>query len=293
MSPLNLWKPEPKRRSGIVRMPPVVPGVSLSRYTNTELGVRIARRIGQPRQDPGIAWARLMRESNRPKKDAAREAVLDLLSVGQFPNLKILTFPASDWLFEHALFARRGEPTDRGSRTTQVWAMERDVAVFRAACHNIPVGRLGGKRGAVRHLEPPPFASANVQTAKVGCFLCCGFEDFALAGTLGCFNAAWLDFNGQLTQRRLDAIEYFWKRQVRSLLVVTLLELHQSDWMRGRISNHGGTEHLLASRLSGAEIESVSRYSDGAPMVQIVLRRVSGTPETLRVGAAVSSRSSE
>ncbi len=91
---VNLWKPESKRRSGIVRLPPVVPGVPLSRYTNTELGVRIARRAGQARQDPGIAWARLMNSANRPEKDTARDAVLRLCSVERFPRLTMLTFPA-------------------------------------------------------------------------------------------------------------------------------------------------------------------------------------------------------
>ncbi len=276
---LNLWKPEPKRRSGIVgRMPPVVPGVALSKYTNNELGVRIARRSNQPRQEPGIAWARLMREANRPEKDAAREAVLSVMGVDRFPNLKVLTFPASEWRFEHALLAMRGEREDRGPRRTLIHSIERDIAVYRAACHNIPRSRSATRNAEeIRTPECPAFASAHVQTARVGAFYCCEFEDYAAASCQAYFHAAWLDFNGQLTQRRLSAVESFWNRQVYSLLVVTVLELHQSDWMRARINSHGGTEHLLAACLPGALIESVTRYNDSAPMAQIVLRRDSGS----------------
>jgi hypothetical protein len=271
---VNLWKPEPKRRAGIVRMPPVVPGVALSRYTNTELGVRIARRSNQPRQEPGIAWARLMNAANRPEKDVAREAVLRCMSIERFPNLKVLTFPASEWRFEHALLALRGEPEDRGPRRTLIHSMERDIAIYRAACHNIPRSRSATRKfDEVRTPSCPAFASAHVQTARIGEFFCCEFEEFAYAERTAFYHAAWLDFNGQLTQRRLDAIERFWTRQVRSLMVVTLLELHQSDWMRGRIAQAGGTEYLLASRLLGSAIESVTRYGDGAPMVQVTLRR--------------------
>lgn len=282
---LNLWKPEPKRRSGIVRLPPVVPGVPLTKYTNTELGVRIARRSGQPRQEPGIAWARLMNASNRPEKDAARDAVLDMCSVARFPSLKIFTFPASEWRFEYALLSARGERPDRGPRTTTIHAIERDVAVFRAAVHNIPLGGGDPKRGHVRTPEVPSFASAHVQTAKIGSFLCCAFEDYAASAAREVFHAAWLDFNGQLSPSRLDAIERFWADRVRSLLVVTVLKLHMSDWMWGRINAHGGVEHLLAARLAGSEIEAVRHYGDGAPMVQIALRRTSGSPRLLVVPA--------
>lgn len=290
---LNLWKPEPRRRSGFVKLPPVVPGVALSKYTNHELGVRIARRSNAPRQEPAIAWARLMREANRPEKDAARESVLRLLTVERFPNLKILTLPASEWRFERALLSMRGEPDDRGPSRTLIHAIERDIAVYRAACHNIPTASSALRPGhTVRTPECPPFASANVQTAKIGAFYCCRFEDFASDDNErpGCFTAAWLDFNGQLTQARLNAIERFWSRQLRSLLVVTLLELHQSEWMRGRIQSHGGTEGLLAATLVGSEIEAVTRYRDGAPMVQVALRRVGGAPSVLLQPRSSSQR---
>lgn len=307
---LNLWKPE-KRRTGIVRMPPVVPGVALSRYTNTELGVRIARKSGQPRQDPGIAWARLMRESNRPEKDIARDAVLDLCGTDRFPNLSILTFPSSDWRFERALLQRRGEPESSGPHATRILSLERDIAIYRAACHNMPRGKnsLRGKNsqqrrqakrnGEIRQLSAPSFASAATASVKIAAFFCCSFEDYAtkasgeaFAKGMHLFDVAWLDFNGQLTPSRLSAIERYWNRQVRSLLVVTLLNLHLSDWMRGRIAFHGGTEHLLNARLAGSRIESAMPYGDRAPMMQITLRRESGkanplwTPESFGTEAA-------
>lgn len=277
MSPrLNLWKPEPKRRAGIVRLPPVVPGVAIHKYTNRELGVRIARKANVPRQDPGIAWARLMAGANRPEKDAAREAVLSLFGVERFPLLSILTFPASEWRFENALLALRGEREHRGPARTRIVSLERDEAIYRAACHNIPKASdtRNADRVRVSHVRTPPvppFATACVQTAKISNFFRCEFEEYAGCG--GRLDAAWLDFNGQLTPRRLDAIERFWNNGLRTLIVVTLLELHQSDWMRERLKANGGTGGLLAARLPGSAIENVTRYSDGAPMVQIVLRR--------------------
>lgn len=281
MSPrLNLWKPEAKRRAGIVR-PPVVPGVALSRYTNHELGVRIARRSNAPRQEPGIAWSRLMHSANRPEKDAAREAVLDMLTVERFPKLKMLTLPASEWRFERALLARRDEPDDRGPRRTLIHSVERDIAVYRAACHNIPRSRSATcKHDRVRTPHCPPFASAHVQTAQIGAFYCCTFEDFANDddGCAGVFDATWLDFTGKLTPSRLQAITRFWDRQLRSLLVVTLYNGRTCDWITALIRGAGGVEHLLASRLSGSVVEDVLHYGDGAPMVQVALRREHGTP---------------
>lgn len=280
MARVNLWKPEPKRRTGIVRAP-VVPGVSLTKYTNHELGIRIARRSNAPRQEPGIAWARLMRSANRPDKDAARAAVLERMTVEQFPSLKVLTFPASEWRFERALLAQRGEPENRGPSRTQIYAIERDIAVYRAACHNIPIGGGDKRRGAVRTPETPAFASAHVQTAKVNGFFCCTFEDYVGAGTREVYHAAWLDFMGKLTPSRLDAITRFWNRQLGGLLVVTLYNGRTCDWINGLIRGAGNVEALLASRCVGSVVEDVLHYGDGAPMVQVTLRRVSGRPLAL------------
>lgn len=284
MSPrVNLWRPEPKRRAGIVR-PPVVPGLCLSKYSNHELAVRIARRSNAPRQEPGIAWARLMHAANRPEKDVARDTVLARMTLAHFPtHLKVLTFPASEWRFERALLAQRNEPESKGPRATQLIAMERDIAVFRAACHNIPTSRSASrKRNEVRVLSTPAFASARVQTAKVGEFMCCAFEDYANAETLQTFDAAWLDFNGKLSPSRLDAIARFWNRQLRSLLVVTLYNGRTEVRITNLIRDAGGIEHLLASRLPGSVVDDVMHYGDGAPMVQIVLRRDSGEPIAFR-----------
>jgi hypothetical protein len=220
-----------------------------------------------------------MHSANRPEKDAAREAVLRMLTVERFPNLKILTLPASEWRFEHALLAERGEPEDRGPRRTLIHSLERDIAVYRAACHNIPRSRSATRKGEeVRTPACPPFASAHVQTAKVGAFYCCTFEDFANDDDdcAACFDAAWLDFTGKLTPSRLDAIARFWERRLRSLLVVTLYNGRTCDWITGLIRGAGGIEQLLASRLAGSVVENVLHYGDAAPMVQVALRREHG-----------------
>lgn len=275
---LNLWKPE-RKNSGRIALPPVVPGVSLDRYTNRELGVRIARQTNNPRQEPGVAWARLMHSANRPEKDDARAAVLARMGVDRFPRLKVLTFPASEWRFERALLALRGEPDGRGNSRTDIHAIERDIAVYRAACHNIPRSASNARKGEhVRTVHCPRFATANVQTAKITQFYCCEFECYAQNGNLGYFDAAWLDFNGKLTPSRLAAIARFWDRQLRSLLVVTLYNARTDDSITRKIMDAGGIEHLLASRLTGSMIEDVLHYGDGAPMVQVMLRREAGQP---------------
>lgn len=293
--PLNLWKPEPKRRAGIVR-PAVVPGLPLSRYTNTELGVRIARRSNLPQQDPGVAWARLMTSANRPEKDEARDNVLRLFTPERFPRLSILTFPASQWRFETALLAMR-ERGKGAPKRTQIQSLERDIAIFRAACHNIPVGDRG-VRERVQEFNAPSFASSCVRSVKIQRFFCCTFEDYAAkeCGEPGqgirFYEGAWLDFNGQLSPSRLAAIERFWTRQLKSVLVVTLMNGRTNDWITGRVRHHGGLEHLLNATLPGSEIEHVMHYGDGAPMVQVTLRRVEGAPlvETEIAGAAQARR---
>lgn len=278
MARVNLWRPEPKRRAGIVR-PPVVPGLSLSRYSNKELAVRIVRRSNLPKQDPGIAWARLMRESNRPEKDTAREAVLQLFTIEQFPRLSILTFPASAWRFELALLEMREgvDFTRHGPRRTIITAVERDEAIFRAAVHSIPRGRAESRLGRVRVLEAPRYATACVNSAHISRFSRCTFEDYATydggVERERSLDAAWLDFNGHLSPSRLAAIESFWNRRLRSLLVVTLLNARTCDWISARAKYHGGVEHLLAASLPESSVESVMQYGDTSPMIQVVLRR--------------------
>lgn len=287
---LNLWKPQPKRAGIVRRLPPVVPGVPITKYTTHELAVRVARKAGTPKLDPGIAWARLMRLSNRPNKDAARDAVLSLFGTEQFKTLSILTLPASEWRFETALLemregAKRMET--RGPGVTRIQSIERDEAVYRAAVHNIP--RLTGKNSdgrpyRVRVYDAPSYATACVNSAKIERFFRCTFEDYATAPReyhqgSRVFDGAWLDFNGKLSPSRLSAIELFWQRQVRSVAVVTLFNGRMCDWIMGRIKHHGGIEHMLAASLPGSIMESVLHYGDtSAPMVQIVLRRESGVP---------------
>lgn len=274
---LNLWKP-PKRATSNPRRP-VVPGVCLSRYTNHELGVRIARHTGQPRQEPGIAWARLMHGANRPAKDAARDAVLAQLTVALFPTLNVLTFPASEWRFERALLALRREPLDHGPRHTKIVALERDIAIYRAACHNIPRSKSYRRhREEVRTIDCPAYASASVQTSHVMRFNCCTFEDYANDSPRGVFDAAWLDFTGKLTPSRLTALARFWERQVRALLVVTLYNGRTDSNTTARIERAGGVGPLLAAHMPGAALGDVRDYGDGAPMVQMMLHRVSGVP---------------
>lgn len=286
MSRLNLWKPEPKRRAGIVR-PAVVPGLALSRYSCKELGVRIVRRSNLPTQEPGIAWARLMRAANRPAKDDARDAVLRLLTRECFPRLSMFTFPASEWRFERALLAvREGEKEmrRRGPTWTRILSVERDEAIYRAACHNIPRGREGTRSGRVRVFNAPSFATACVNSPHIERFFRCTVEDYAAGERheygqgVRFFDAAWLDFNGHLSPSRLTAIERFWSQRLRSLLVVTLLNARMGDWITARVKHHGSLEQLLSTSLPGSVIESVSCYGDGAPMLQVVLRRTSGEP---------------
>jgi hypothetical protein len=281
---LNLWRPEPKRRAGIVR-PPVVPGVPLSRYSNKELAVRLVRRSNLPKQDPGIAWARAMREANRAEKDAAREAVLRLFTVDEFPQLSILTFPASEWRFESALLAMRESENQlrrAGPQNTRIIGLEREEDVFRAAVANIPRGQ---KKSAsrIRVIPAPPYATGAVQTMHISGMYRASFEDFALcdaATDLGpwWFHAAWLDFNGHIGSRRLEAIERFWRDRVRDVLVITIMNGRTHPDVTSLIEKAGRLETMLESRLPGALCESASYYGDGAPMVQIVLRRISGCP---------------
>lgn len=292
MGRVNLWRPEPKRRAGIVR-PPVVPGVPLANYSNGQLAVRLARRSNLPQQSPGIAWARAMNDANRPEKDAAREAVLRLFTLEEFPHLKILTFPASEWRFERELLRLREHLVrlhKRGPSVTQIVGMEREEDVFRAAVANIPRGeRKGAQR--IRVVSDRAFvgaATAVVQTAHISGFYRIAFEDFALEENphAQCFNGAWLDFNGHIGPRRLQAIERFWHRQMCAdgVLVITIMNGRTHPEVGDLIRRAGKVETMLEARLAGSICEQANYYGDAAPMVQVVLRRVSGDASVL-VGA--------
>lgn len=270
MSRLNLWKPQPKRRAGIVR-PPVVPGLPMARYNHGELAVRLNRRSNAPDVEPGIAWARL---DNRAEKQKAREDVLRLFTKEAFPKLSILTFPGMKWEFERALMTQRERPKQLhsgGLENTTVVGLEREEAVYRAAVANIPRGVEGSRSARIRVFNTPSFATAAIGTRHLHRFFRCAFEDYALkeCGELGqgfrLFNAAWLDFNGHIGPRRLEAMERFWSRQIESVLIVTILQGRTHTDVTAAINAHGSIERLLETRLTGSKCETATYY--GAVML--------------------------
>jgi len=250
----------------------------MARYRHSELAVRLRRRSNLPQQEPGIAWARL---GERHEKDRARNDVLELLTADAFrtKKLRILTFPGIWWEFERLLIAQRIGMRPGGDlalrfRRLHIVALEREETIFRAAVANMP------RFGTIRIVETPTFATAAVKTECIQRFFRTSFEDYVLRenATPGvaprqCFDAAWLDFNGHIGPRRLEAIGQFWNNQLRRLLVVTLLNGRTHPDVGALISAHGTVERMLEAHLPGACCERAMYYGDGAPMVQVVLRK--------------------
>lgn len=187
-----------------------------------------------------------------PMKSQARALLIKHYRDRAWPRpLQILTLPGLKWSFERALVGareagRRGTTVQSGrylqpipSATTEIWATESDPAIFKASLHWMP-GR------------PITVCSAwCVETPFVRQYRFGDIED-VLEHSPVVFDAAWLDFSGALTERRLRALKTFWCSSLRHSMTVTFLA--------ARTMSREQAVHELAACLPGhTEIEHL-RY---------------------------------
>lgn len=211
---------------------------------------------------------RFVRRESTAEKDKARGALLRLtlwLSGGnRGPGFSMLTMPGMDWSFEWGLLAaRESRPlltsgSRKVPRRTFIEAIESDPLIYRGAMRAMP------GNWDIQFRESIPCAKATVRTPLVMRFHRCELEEYAIWNPGHQLDAAWLDFNGPITPRRLDAVQALWRDRLRRMLAITV--------MAGRDAYHGDDSRVaaLVARLPGARMMQRIRYADHAPMLQLV-----------------------
>jgi hypothetical protein len=177
--------------------------------TPAELAQRILRRKNR---SAGVAYARHMYAGIcRPSKVAARARVMKFFGPWAWPRpLRILTMPGLRWTFEHDLLAERDAATHR----TEIYAVENDPAIFRAAQYFMP-GQMQG--------TPASESGAFARSARVAGYYYQDAEELMRELSLADVNAAWFDFTGTLTRERINALRRFWHSVKPDVLAVTWL----------------------------------------------------------------------
>lgn len=211
-------------------------------------------------QRGGHAFAR---KAFRPAKEEARGWILRALSKRVWPRgLTVLTMPGLNWTFERQLLhnRERAGALKRGKlHSTFISSIESDEAIYRASLKDMP-----GLVATLVDLPPPDCATRSLRTGLIQGYHRCAFEDYAYVNR-AVLDAAWIDFNGPITQQRLDALIELWNKRIRYMLVVTA--------MRGR--SRYVVDDLL-SHIEDAEIADYRQYRDTTAMTQIAFVRPNG-----------------
>lgn len=212
-------------------------------------------------------------KAERPEKAAARRSVLSLFSLRNWPSgLSILTMPGMYWNFEKQLLANRERKrvltTSQCAKSTFIAAIERDEAIYRAALKEIPGGAFG-----INSVPCFDYETACCFTPHIARFRRCSFEDYA-KGAAGHppIDAAWLDFNGQITEARIAAICDIWPR-IRRYLIITCSEAHASARIGQIVKGAGSYGEMWRCLLPESAIVEQRRYRDTSVMNQCILRK--------------------
>lgn len=239
--------------------------------------IEVAER-GLNRRTVTTATAYARRDEPDVKGDARRR-LINLWTRRTWPRgLSILTMPGIQWKFEWALLQSREHAavirgdrvqarTDHihsATRCTYITAVERDPTVFLGALRSMP----GSKQG-IADLEPAAYASRSVKTPLIQRFHLAEIERVLLVADHP-YDAMWLDFNGPLTDARVEGIRRVWGLGlVRTHLAVTLLAARQTaDYDAGQAVD------LLRSVCPQSELVDAFHYQSGhSPMSQLVLGR--------------------
>ena len=225
---------------------------SLCDADHEELAAAVHLR-GRPKG--GIAFAQKMASHSNPEKSSARAAVFVHYRDRIWPGpLRILTLPGLKWPFERMLTKARA--CYAGS-TTEIYAVESDAAIFKASLHWIP--------GRDRRIEVVD--SDVVRTPQVAWYELAQVEEFISRCALPDFDAAWLDFNGVLNDRKIEAIYSFWQISLRHSLTVTSMVARAPE------ANEGKIVGTLLDLLPHSELVYSRRYVEKVPMHQVMVKR--------------------
>ena len=200
------------------------------------------------------------------QKEIARDRIIQMLRWKRKP-LRILTMPGLTWKFEHNLLKMRGRG---GDNYTHIYAIERSPVIWNASIFNMPGVADGINFTKFKRIGVKSVAS----TRLIRSYMLGEFEECAIGFPLRKpFDLAWLDFTGQISERRIAAIEVLWERVLRDYLVITSLYGRWNKSTKARIDEAGSLAAAVMSRLDDAFLMDEYRYADGVAMHQMVIRR--------------------
>jgi hypothetical protein len=236
----------------------------LDTLETVDLAVRVeARNV----QTSGVSYIRHKKTDN---KDKARKAILRLFSPKQYPNgLSILTMPSMFWLFERGLLGmRETSPSSRvRPKRTYICAIEKDEAIYRAGIQWMP-----GADKSLAQLKAAPYASHTMRTFQITRFHRCELEKM-LQYDEDAFDAAWLDFNGQITTQRLEMLTEFWRKRIKRTLAITARNNRYDGNAVASIKESGSVLNWIAPKMAGGKIIHYMEYRDTSPMIQMAFER--------------------
>lgn len=200
---------------------------------------------------PGVKFTRNMVDARRGKGEA-RNRIVRRVALWE-GELRFLTMPSLNWVFEKKLLAIRCALAER-LENTQLVGVENDPAIFLASIKNIPNRRHHD--GLVVGTDR---ATSRGTTLVLG-------DIETVAPTLGDFDFAWLDFTGFITQSRLDLIHHLKKTTV---LCVTSLAARWDASISKQMEKNGGLVELLEKTVGRKSVDTFC-YAEPSPMCQVI-----------------------
>lgn len=212
----------------------------------------------------GHAYARTGKKDRRVEKSKARLSLLRLFTRTAWPKgLSILTMPGMHWEFERLLLAMRETSTTRRTgnsvRRTFITSIEGDEAIYRVAMKGIPHG--AEKAYLALRDNIPAGATCAIRSDLIVRFYRTTFEDYSKVEGPP-FHAAWLDFTGPISGKRLECVQRFAHGRVSTYLILTALAARSAIKLRDVLDS-----------FPDWRVQDVKRYRDTSPMYQVVLHR--------------------
>jgi hypothetical protein len=223
----------------------------------------------------GVAFARKIHGSsiNLSGKDSARGRLISLYDSDKWPmGLDMLTMPGLKWIFERQILQRRGRLPGAGRNLNHAYCkaktnftcVENDEMIY---------------RGAIKYI--PSYSDSSLKMVSTRClrtnliknYLAIDVEDYIEHPMCPFFDAAWFDFTGFLTERRLEGLKHFWQNNCGLHLTLTTLAARWSTYISSKIKQAGGLGQLISSSLEGSTVFNEFNYFDGIPMHQITLTK--------------------
>jgi hypothetical protein len=270
----------------------IIPYKRLGQCNIDELAAQQVMNERNRRSTGGVLFARKDEHQDHDQKDAARNAILELLTLKHQPKpLSILTMPGLAWTFEVGLLRQR-EKSWRNQQMTEsmrLTCVENDRFIYYSGATKMP----GNKTGVIRSLPRPAYAERAMGNGLIDCYAFGNVDDLMKTGET--FDFAWLDYTGPLTVERMKIIQTFWRDSVRDTLIVTSLKARWNRRTSDTIKRKGGCMNWLRASLPGAVVHEIE-YQDGAsPMVQFAVSKglraelVEGSSQTRPTNEAVAS----